>query len=474
MSNAPADPLEPAIITIFGITGDLAQRYLLPALYHLIKDGLLHEKTLILGISRRDISVDQLLENVELCINEVDNICDPVALKKVREALRMHQMDMTSGDDYDALRQLLNSMEETVGECMNRLYYLSIPPQVFGPIVRNLGEHGLNASCQHGTAHTRLLVEKPFGYDLTSARELITDTAQWFGEYQLFRIDHYLAKETAQNIIAFRAFNPIFHDLWNNQHIRAITITASEKIGIEDRAIFYEQTGALRDFIQSHLLQLLAIVTMDVPDQLSSDTQHAARLAVLQATKAVAPDKVDQQAWRGQYQGYRDEVGKADSLVETYAAIRTEIDNGRWRGVPITLATGKALAERKTTVTVDFSPSKADKVATNRLSFRIQPDEGIDLLLNAKQPGFENKLSQVAMDFSYQNSFNENGHPNAYERVLVDAVRGDHTLFATSEEVLEAWRIVENVLHTWSDSGQGLQPYAKGTAIDQLPPEVDT
>jgi glucose-6-phosphate 1-dehydrogenase len=457
--------LNPAIFVIFGITGDLAQRKLLPAMYHLFKENLLHEDTVILGITRRAVTAKELLGNVELCVNEVDQICDPVALKAVESHLQMHQMSMTEPDDYKNLLKLLNQIEEDKGLCLDRLYYLSIPPQIFGPIVRNLGEQGLNTSCQHATAATRLLVEKPFGFDTASAKELIETTGEWFGEDQLFRIDHYLAKETVQNILTFREQNPLFASVWNSEYISAIDIIAAEKIGIENRATFYEQTGALRDFIQSHLIQLLAVVTLDIPDKLTSDAIHTAKAKLLEQIEPITD--VAKQAWRGQYDGYKQEVGKTDSFVETYAAVRLKIDSPRWQNTQFTLATGKALIDRLTEVRVSFSN---DDQPDNVVTFNIQPNEGISIRLNAKKPGFDNVSEPVSMDFNYQSAFNANGHPDAYERVLVDAVRGDHTLFSTATEVLAAWHVVEAVIQAWAKSGEGLQTYKQGSALETLPP----
>jgi glucose-6-phosphate 1-dehydrogenase len=459
--------LNPAIFVIFGITGDLAQRKLLPAIYHLFKENLLHQDTVILGITRRDVSVKELLSNVELCVNEVDQICDPLALKAVESHLQMHQMSMTEPEDYKNLKKLLDKIEEDKGLCLDRLYYLSIPPQIFGPIVRNLGEQGLNTSCQHASAATRLLVEKPFGFDTASAKELIESTAEWFGEDQLFRIDHYLAKETVQNILTFREQNPLFASVWNNQHISAIEIIAAEKIGIESRATFYEQTGALRDFIQSHLIQLLAVVTLEIPAKLTSETLHIAKAQLLEQIEPVSD--VGKQAWRGQYEGYRQEVNKIDTLVETYAAVRLRINSARWQGTTFTLATGKALADKLTEVRVSFS---SQDHADNIVTFSIQPNEGINIRLNAKKPGFDNTSEPVSMDFSYQNAFNTNGHPDAYERVLVDAVRGDHTLFSTAREVLAAWHVVQPILRAWSESGQGLEIYKPDSDLTSLPPFI--
>lgn len=456
--------LEPAIIVIFGITGDLSRRYLLPALYHLISDNLLPEQTKIIGVSRRDVPVDELLDTTRLCVLEENHVCDPAALKRMRGALSMFKMDLSNGADYDNLLAHLNSLEASAGMCMNRLYYLSIPPGVYGPIVKNLGEHGLNASCQHGRAATRLLVEKPFGYDVASAEQLITETSEHFGETQIFRIDHYLAKETVQNILAFRLHNPIFEALWSNRHVAAIDIEASEQIDIEGRAAFYEQTGALRDLIQSHLLQVVAVTTMEPPRDMSSDAIHASKLKLLKSVEPVPADKVSERTIRGQYEGYRSEVKNSNSTIETYAAIQLFISNSRWQGVPVTLRTGKALRERKTAVRLTFKHAGGTTHHPNVLTFSIQPLEGIGVNLFVKRPGFDEELQSVPMDFSYARSFEaSHGHPDAYERVLVDAVRGDHTLFATGDEVLASWRILQNVITAWAQSAADLPIYKKGS-----------
>jgi len=458
-SNEPQ--LEPAIIVIFGITGDLSKRYLLPSLYHLIKDGLLDDKTEIVGVTRGTTTASELLDSTELC-GEVDNhTCDPDALEKMRSHTTMFQMDLTEASDYTKLHTMLDEMETRIGVCMNRLYYLSIPPQVYMPVIRLMGKAGLNTSCQHGEAMTRLLVEKPFGFNLQSARELIKETGEVFGEEQIFRIDHYLAKETVQNILTFRFKNPIFENLWNSKYISGITISAHEKIGIEGRGTFYEPLGALRDFIQSHLMQVLAIVTMDKPEIFDSEHIHKAKQELMQKIEAVPGDKVVTRALRGQYNGYRDEVKNADSITETYAAVTVYIDNERWQKVPIRLSTGKALSERKTEITVSFDGETGEKV--NHLRFRIQPNEGIELDLLTKKPGFSDELQTTIMDFSYANDFASHGHPDAYERVLVDAVRGDHTLFATDEEVLASWRVLQPVVNEWSKNGSDLVFYKPGT-----------
>lgn len=454
--------MAPAIIVIFGITGDLSRRYLLPSLYQLFKDNLLDDKTEIVGVSRRELDIDALLRSVEEAIIQQEGEYNLTVMERMRRHLHPFTLDMDASEGYASLLEKLNTIEAEQGICMNRLYYLSIPPEAYGGVIGRMAEAGLNRSCQHNQASTRLLVEKPFGHDLASAEELVKTTSQHFQEEQIFRIDHYLAKETAQNIVTFRFENPIFEAVWNNQHVDSIDIVASEQIGIEGRAHFYEKQGALRDFVQNHLLQLLAIATMDKPSQLDSESIHIEKLRLLESIKPANPT----QAKRGQYTSYKDEVNNPHSSVETFASISTTIDNDRWRDVPVTIRTGKALADRRTTVTFTFKGTSGGS-GDNQLQFRIQPDEGIALKLLAKKPGFDHELLPVAMDFSYNEHF-EGSHPGAYERVLMDAVRGDRTLFASSQEVLAAWRVVNDVVQDWSQSNDDLQLYQAGTPIDRL------
>lgn len=453
--------LEPAIFVIFGVTGNLARRRLLPALYHLIKDNLLHEETEIVGLSRRPITPDELINEVELCVLEADKVCDPTALAAFKKRLQAFQLDPVKGEDYDRLHETLDSIETEHGVCMNRVFYLSIPPQVYEPVIDNLGVHHLNEGCQHRKAETRLLVEKPFGYDLASATALIGHTKHYFTEEQVYRIDHYLAKETAQNILVFREHNPVFASQWDNRHVRAIELTFYEQIGVEGRGAFYDNIGALRDVVQNHLMQLLALATMDLPASLQDgDALHAAKQRLLADTKAVDPHAA--QVVRGQYRGYQEEVGNVGSTTETYVSLPLQIDNKRWHGVPIRLSAGKALQTKQVAVSFTFGTAGAPE-NTNVLTFRIQPNEGIDVELAVKRPGFEDRIETVRMDFSYHGVFAEPEHPDAYERVLVDAIKGDHTLFATSREVLEAWRILQPVLDIWGMSATGPVAYEPGS-----------
>lgn len=453
MTEQPA-----SILIIFGITGDLSQRYLLPALYHLTKDGGLNPKTKIIGITRRDVSTAQLFESVELCVNEVDNICDPVALEAMRSRTEMIQMDLDDREAYQALVAKLDDIEEEQGECLNRLYYLSIPPSVYGNIIKLIGEAGLNKSCKHNQAQTRIMVEKPFGSDLESARRLIESTDDVFSEDQIFRIDHFLAKRSVQDILKFRADNTVLSKIWNGDYISGVEISASEDIGIEGRVQFYEPLGALRDFIQNHLLQIMALVGLDMPSDLSSANIHHSREQFLAHAEPV-DTSVQGCAIRGQYQGYKDEVNNPDSDTETYAEINLVISGGAWKGVPVKIWTGKALAQKSYSVKISF---KSDGSEAATLCFAIHPADGIKFSDINNITGIQNDLREKLQHIQIMPSKAEK-YPNAYENVIQSAIRGDHSLFASSREVLLSWQIIQPVIDLWRNDSQPITIYPKGT-----------
>ena len=450
---------QPLVLVIFGITGDLAQRKLLPALFQLAKADELSPATHILGISRREVPVGDVYRELVSFVGEADY--DPAIAQWLESRTEMRQMGMDNVDDYQALFSRLQEVEGELGHGASRLYYLSIPAQASVPIITHLGETGHSNPLVGGDT-PRLLVEKPFGYDYASAENLIAVADKNFSEQQIYRIDHYVAKETVQNMLTFRFQNPLFSAVWDNRHIDHISVVAYEKLGIEGRATFYEQTGALRDLIQSHLLQLLAITTMDRPESFTSNDIHARKLELLEAITPIAPEDVTKYTRRGQYKSYRAEVDNPDSIVETFARLELQIQNATWQHVPIIIETGKAMAEKRTEITVGFSQADAKIEGRNKLIFRIQPGEGITLQLQAKQPGIGNQMQAVDMDFDYTRSFNHRP-AEAYERVIMDAIRGDQTLFATSAEVLASWRIVENVLEQWRASEAGLEFYESGS-----------
>lgn len=453
--------LEPAILTIFGITGDLAKRKLLPALYTLANNNLLPESFKIVGISRQNTTVNDVIDIITKKVQESGQEVDPSTIARLEKNLTILHADITKSDDYSLLKSQLDRIEDETGICLNRIFYLAIPSALFGQVIEKLGQNGLNTGCQHNKSESRLLIEKPFGYDLISAKELIEKLNQHFDEKHIYRIDHYLAKETAQNILTFRFENPLFNGCWDSDHISHIMITASESIGIEGRTSFYEQTGALRDIIQSHLLQLLSLVAMEQPKSMSAEDIHIAKGALLDQVKPPHPDEMDIKTIRGQYDTYRDEVKKPDSQTETFAAIELSIDSPRWAGVPIFIRTGKSLAEKASEITIVFR-NEMTPDRSNYLTIRIQPNEGISLNLRIKKPGFENEIDHAQMDFCYGGPLDA-VHPDAYERVMADALKGDQTLFATSNEVLASWQIAQPILHAWRHNQSPLHIYKTGS-----------
>lgn len=452
---------QPAILTIFGIRGDLARRKLLPAIYHLADAGLLPEPFRIVGVSRGQLDVDELCKQIKQTVEDNGSRSNPDTLLRLKDSLSIASLDITKDGDYNRLKEELDKLEDDLGVCLNRLFYLAIPSSLFGPLIERLGRHQLNVGCRHGKSGSQLLIEKPFGYDLRSAEELTASLQTAFSENQIYRIDHYLAKETVQNILKFRTENPLFKGTWSQEHISHIMITAAESIGIEWRRDFYEQTGAIRDIIQSHLLQLLALITMELPESNSPEAIHAAKAELLSQVRPPAADHMATQTVRGQYDTYTREVGNPKSQTETYTAMQLRIDNPRWNRVPILIRTGKALSAKVTEATLLYrDPERPD--CTNALTIRFQPNEGIVLDLRIKKPGFKEAIEHVRMDFCYGRKPGTK-HPDAYERILYDALRQDKTLFAGSREIMEGWRIVEPVLHAWETERCPLHIYSSGS-----------
>lgn len=454
---------KPLVFVVFGITGDLSHRKILPALYNLLEKNHLPQAFKIVGVTRQEYSVEQLYKDFAV---RHDGKYSTGTLQTLQDATSIATLDMSDLNSYVSLRENLERVSAELGDNASRIYYLSIPPQAFIDVVNRLGESGHNHAFKNEIAAPRLLIEKPFGYDLSSAKTLVEAASMHFSEDQLYRIDHYLAKETAQNILTFRFNNPLFQTIWNARHIDQISITAYESIGIEGRANFYEQTGALRDLLQSHLLQLLALVTMEQPGTLDSSGIRRAKRRLLESITPIAAGEVSSKATRGQYQGYRAEVRNPQSTTETYARLALDIDNEQWRGVAITLETGKALAEKKSQITIRFRTAEAQS-GTNTLTFRLQPQEGITLSLQAKKPGLGNDTDVVEMAFDYASTF-QTGSAEAYERVIVDAIRGDQSLFLSSEEVIACWQIVENVMEKWQHSETDLQFYEIGDTPEHI------
>lgn len=446
------------VLVIFGITGDLSRRKLLPALFRLERSGLLPAGFRIVGISRRGTEAADILE---LTRQAVGSEADDDVLQRLGAALSMVDMKIDERESYEPLVQRLQELETEAGQPLIRMFYLAIPSTLFGTVTERLSRSDIN-TVHEGRREARFLVEKPFGYDMKSAQSLVNDLNRLFDPAQIYRIDHYLAKETAQNILAFRFENPLFCKAWNNRHVSHIMITASEAIGIEGRTAFYEHMGALRDLVQSHLLQLLALITMRKPASMQDSDIHAEKERILARVMPPEPAAMPEETVRGQYDTYRLETDKPDSKVETYAAMKLTIDDDAWRGVPVFIRTGKALASKVTEINMVFSGDAPDG-RKNVLTMRIQPNEGIAIDLVIKRPGFDRATEDVQLDFCYRDKLALE-HPEAYERVLYDAMRGDRTLFATNEEVLQCWRVTEPILQAWSDPDFPLEIYPKGSA----------
>lgn len=449
--------LSRTVLVIFGITGDLSRRKLLPALYRLEKAGLLPAGFRVIGISRKGTTVEDVLALIRTSIGPE---ADEESIRRIGDALSMADMKMDDPEGYGPLIQRLKFLEEEAAQPLIRMFYLAIPTALFGTVTERLSREDIN-TLRDGKREARFLVEKPFGYDLRSAMALISDLNGRFTPAQVYRIDHYLAKETAQNILAFRFENPLFCKTWNNRHVSHIMITASESIGIEGRTAFYENIGALRDLVQSHLLQLLALVTMRRPKSMADADIHAEKERILARVMPPEPEAMREETVRGQYETYRTETGIPDSAVETYAAMKLSIDDDDWRGVPVFIRTGKALASKVTEINIVFSGDSAEN-RKNILTLRIQPNEGIAIDLVIKRPGFESATEDVQLDFCYRDKLALD-HPEAYERVLYDAMRGDRTLFATNEEVMQCWRVTEPILQAWKDPSFPLEIYPNGT-----------
>lgn len=451
----------PLLLVIFGISGDLAHRKLMPALASLFANGHLPDSFSIVGLSRRkDYTVDSLFADFSRFLPEPSG--GHVDLEALKSHCSIISNNQETADDFTSMRAELETESRELGQNTLRIYYLSVPAQAFISTVRLLGETGHQKSFAYEVSNPRILVEKPFGYDTQSARELIHATESAFETSEIYRIDHYLAKETAQNLLAFRAHNPMFESIWNAGHIDKITVGTHEQIGVEGRAVFYEKTGALRDLIQSHLLQLLALVTMEQPRTLTSDEIHALKLELMKSIVAVRPED----ALRGQYEGYRQEIHNDRSSVETFARLTLSINNERWQGTPVTIETGKGLDEKSTFVCLHFREIH-HKGSYNTLTFNIQPKEGITITLQAKKPGLSNETETVDMTFDYEDSFKAYVS-EAYERVIMDAVKGDQSLFASSAEVMESWRIIEPAIDAWQKDASGLIFYPFGSSAQSI------
>lgn len=471
---------EPCVVVIFGASGDLTKRKLVPALYSLAQQKLLPAEFAIVGISRPFMSDEEFRARMKEAVGQYgqERGVDEAAWESFAGSLFYMPGEFDDAEAFVRLRERLEQLDSERGTGGNRLFYLSTAPSFFGLIAGQLGGAGLAQA--RGKTWTRIIVEKPFGHDLESARSLNDELARVFKEDQVYRIDHYLGKETVQNLLVFRFANSIFEPLWNRQYIDHVQITNAEAIGVEGRGAYYEEAGVVRDMIQNHVFQVLSLVAMEPPVSLGANAVRDEKIKAMQAVRPIPSERVDEFAVRGQYglgfvlgetvPGYRQEPGvNPQSSTETFAAIKLYLDNWRWADVPFYIRSGKRLQKRVTEIAIQFKDvphrlfTSADApLEPNVLVIRIQPNEGISLRFGAKLPGQRMRIRWVNMDFRYGSSFGVHT-PEAYERLLLDCILGDSTLYARRDMTERGWEIVTPILEAWKRAATGFPNYPAGT-----------
>lgn len=461
---------EPCAVVIFGASGDLTKRKLLPALFHLVQARLLPAEFAIVGFARTEMTDEEFRAHTKEAIEEFSETkqIDEDVWQSFARGLSYLTGDISNPDDYKKLADLLERARRERGTQGNCLFYLSVAPKFYAEAVRQLGAHGL-AKPVRADAWVRVIVEKPFGTDLDSARELNRQLLEHLDERQIYRIDHYLGKETVQNLLVFRFSNGIFEPLWNRQYIDHVQLTNAETVGVEGRGGYYETAGVVRDMIQNHVFQVLSLVAMEPPVNLSSEAVRDEKIKAMEAARAFTPERVRQECVRGQYgagsingkpvPGYREEQDVApDSVTETFAMLSMYFDNWRWAGVPFYLRSGKRLPKRVTEIAIQFKAAPlalfgeaSAHMTPNQLVIRIQPDEGITLRFGAKVPGQMTTIRDVNMDFRYGASFGIQ-LAEAYERLLLDCILGDSTLYARKDMTERGWELVMPILGEWASN----------------------
>jgi glucose-6-phosphate 1-dehydrogenase len=462
--------VQPCTLVIFGATGDLTQRKLMPGLYALLQEQLLPRRFAVIGFARSAKTNEEFRAEMRQAVKDFARYpLDDALWTPFAEGLYYHRSAYDEAVGYGELQTLLQEVGERHGTLGHTIYYLATPPEPFNDIIHYLHDAGLSTVQKQPKPWPRIVVEKPFGHDLQSAKDLNAHFRQAFDEVQSYRIDHYLGKETVQNIMALRFANGIFEPLWNEKYIDHIQITANETLGVEERGGYYDTSGALRDMMQNHLLQLMTLTAMEPPGTLRADAIRNEKLKVLESIRPLHGEAIDRCVVRGQYGAgriagqdrvaYRDEPRvKPDSTTETYVAMKLHIDNWRWSGVPFYLRSGKNLAKHVSEIAIQFKPvpqilfraTTPDGIEPNVLVLRIQPDEGASLTMASKAPGLQVQLQTVEMDFQYGTSFGVPS-PEGYERLLHDVMLGDQTLFMRSDEVEAAWKLMTPILEHWAD-----------------------
>lgn len=468
------------ILVIFGASGDLTSRKLIPAVFNLFQKGYLPEKYVIIGVSRTALSDDDFRQKVVFENEHLNQKkgADTETLSRFAKLIHYQSIDTSNPDDYQVLKERIMALNADFETNSNAIFYLSVPPSLYGKIPKYLANVGLN---QESNGFTRIIIEKPFGYDLESAKKLNKELLTDYKEHQIYRIDHYLGKETVQNLLVLRFANSIFEPLWNRNYIHRVEITSAESVGVEKRGGYYDGSGAMRDMIQNHLLQLVALIAMEPPIRSDANSIRNEKLKVFQSLKPLTPEKIRTDVIRGQYTastikgehvlGYREEEGVApESRTETFCAMKFYIDNWRWAGIPFYVRSGKKLPTRVSEVVIHFKPNhhhifyhdqKINK--QNMLILRIQPDEGVLLKFGMKVPGAGFKVENVGMDFMYSQLTNAYV-PDAYERLILDCMQGDATLYARGDSVEAAWEFIDPILKAWqTDPTIPVYGYPAGT-----------
>ncbi|MGH7570838.1 MAG: glucose-6-phosphate dehydrogenase [Gemmatimonadota bacterium] len=465
-------------LVIFGATGDLTERYLMPALFRLARERCVGGDFQILGVSRGEMSDATFRSKMKEAVREHVHQFDAGLWDRFAEGLHYMAADLKDDQAYRELAGRLDDLGAGEAAAENHLFYFAVPPSLAPEIIRGLAAVNLT---EEGKGFTRIVIEKPFGRDLESAQRLNAEIARFFGEGQVFRIDHYLGKETVQNILAFRFGNTMFEPIWNRNYVDHVQITAAETIGVGDRGGFYDGAGAVRDMIANHLLQLVTLTAMEPPIAYDAHSVREEKVQVLRSIPVLSPAQVQRRTVRGQYGpgevggedvlGYRQEEGiEDDSITETYAAVELRVENWRWAGVPFYVRTGKRLARDLTEIAVIFKPtphtlfqSTDDRVPPNVLVIRLKPDEGIDATFSAKVPGQGMRTSRVRLEFDYEEAFGVE-LPDAYRTLLLDAMEGDATLFTRGDEAEAQWRLITPILDAWSEQEPpDLPNYAAGS-----------
>jgi len=455
------------ILILFGATGDLVSRMVVPALFHLFETNRLPDEFKVLGFSRRDLSNEDFKDLVRIAVVdhlEKENEVPPEFLN----LFEYQKGDYTKVEDYNHLHKRISIIDEDQNSCSNKLFHLAVPPKYYAEILTNLSSSKLDKTCIVGENWTRILVEKPYGSDLIEAIRIDEMLGKIFKDEQIYRIDHYLAKELLQNIIIFRFANNLLEHVWDNRSVEKIEVKLLENIGIEGRGATYDSLGALLDIGQNHLLQMLALVTMDAPDDLGPEAIRRARSRLLKDVSVLNDEEIVNGTTRGQYLGYLSETGiKKNSMTETYFKIKTTINSRRWQGVPIILEAGKRAPRTEKEIAVTFYPSKmlsstarSTGLNKNTVYFRLEPNPGIAIRFWSKSPGPTNALEQQVMDFKYEDIASGVRHLEGYSRLILDSIKGDQTLFITGEEAISGWHFIDPVIRAWRENKVPLDIYS--------------